>query len=100
MKLAAQNYRRIKNVKIFFHENHLKFEMKRTKEKSQYPSKFKERIINENYTLARLWEQLAHLLALSLEKQDLKILQNDKKTKYPLKFNEENAKYFAWKIEL
>ena len=54
MKLAAQNYRRIKNVKIFFHENHLKFEMKRTKEKSQYPSKFKERIINENYTLARL----------------------------------------------
>jgi len=43
MELAAQNYRYIKNIKMFFHENHLKLEMKRTKEKPQNSSKFKEK---------------------------------------------------------
>jgi len=61
---------------MFFHENHSKLEMKRTKEKPQNPSKFHEKWIvyyEWNYTLARLWKQLAHLLALALKKQVLKI---------------------------
>ena len=59
--------------------------------------------MNENYTLARLWKQLAHLLALAFWRnkfwKSFKIGNKDVKTKYPLKFKEENAKYFAWKIE-
>jgi len=43
MKLAAQNYQHIKNLKMFFHENHFKLEMNRTKEKPQNPSKFEEK---------------------------------------------------------
>jgi len=35
MKLAAQNYRHLKNIKMFFHEKHSKLEMKRTKERKK-----------------------------------------------------------------